>query len=239
MVNIPEVVKGNVQAFKKTDAGKVGLLQDSLAFAEKNPRVVAKKYFAYYKIVKDLFNLSPEEISIIKSVNDKLQSKNEVDQFLKAMGEKKDVFLAQMRQIGDLDNPHNQEGIKRLTQMMNNAWIMKQKDPKWTPKDGDPRADEVIWGFVNGANNPETNIDFSLCHGIQRTLATYFTDIEFTRNKDRIVPALTDVIALKGLKNEGYEKDVLPSWSKPRPDGLGWISQRRLDVYRELIKTGK
>jgi hypothetical protein len=239
MVDIPEVIKGNISVFKGTEVGKVGMLQDSLALVEKNPRILAKKYFTYYKIVEDLFNLSPEEISIIKLANNRLESKRGADEFLKVMGEKKTFFLAQMRQIGNLNNPHNQEGIKRLTQMMNNAWTIKQEDPNWTPKDGDPRADEVIWGFVKGASNPEINIDFSLCHGLERTLTTYFPDTEFTKKKDWLLCALNDVIALKGLKDEGYEKDILSSWSRPRPDGLGWISQRTLDVYRELIKTGK
>lgn len=240
MVDIPEVARANIKVFKSSSVGNAEILQRTIAFAEANPKLVADKFYAYYRIIKDLFNLSPEEISTIKSVNEKLGTKRGADEFLEALGDKKDAILRQIRQIGDLENPKNQEGINKLTQMMNNAWTIKQSEPDWAPKDGDKRANEVIWGFVKGAENPEIDIDFSLCHGIERTLTSYYPDNKFTNHKDWLLSALNDVVALKGLKGENHEAKVLPFWSKPRPAGLGWISAQRRDSYRELLsKTAK
>ncbi len=47
---------------------------------------------------------------------------------------------------------------------------------------------------------------------------------------------MSDVVALRGLQGKYPEKAVLPLWQRRRPDGLGWISQDRLNAYKELQK---
>jgi len=236
MVDVPEVASANIKAFKNSNIGKAEILQRTIAFAEANPKIVADKFYTYYRIIKDLFSLSPEEILTIKSVNEKLGTKRGAGEFLKNLGDKKDDILERIRKMGNLDDLHNQEGMTKLTQMMNNAWTIKQSDPDWTPKDGDQRADEVIWGFVKGAEDPAIDIDFSLCHGIERTLTSYYPNHKFTSHKDWLLCALNDVVALKGLKGDVYEAKVLASWSNPRPAGLGWISRQRRDFYKEALR---
>ncbi len=158
MINACEAAAKNIQAFKKAPIGKADLLQRSVEFAEKNPRLVVKKFLLYYRTIENLFNLTPKETSIINFVNQRHNESRGADKFLEAMAEKKDVLLAQMRKMGDLDNPHNQKGMTNLMHMMNNAWEIKKTEPNWCPQDGDKRSNEVIWGFVKGADNPEVNI---------------------------------------------------------------------------------
>ncbi len=153
------------------------------------------------------------------------------------MADRKDQVLTALREICDLKDPNNQEGFIRLTEMMQNAWQIKikQAEPDWTPKDGNPRADNVIWGFVKGATDPLINLDFTLCHGIERVLTQQNEGIEFTDHKDWLLCALTHVVALRGLRSQGVEAKVLDLWSTPRPDGLGWISANTLGAFRQEL----
>lgn len=251
MANVCEVAANNIQAFKKAPIGQADLLQRSVKLAEKNPRLVLKKFLLYYRVIKDLFNLTPEEMSVIKSVNSRFYkistdenepiNKNNknmkpyenrgADKFLEAMSGKKNELLAYLRQIGNLDNPQNQEGMTSLMRMMNNAWEIKQTEPGWSPQDGDQRSNEVIWGFVKGASHPDIDIDFTLCHGIERILTAHFPDVEFTKHKDWLLCALNDVIALKGLKKDSREKELYLLWARPRPEGLGWITNQRAAAF--------
>jgi hypothetical protein len=240
MTRLIESASANIDAFGKTEVAGAEPLQDSVKLAVESPKLVADKFYAYYNVVRDLFNLSTEDLAIIRSVNRQLDSTRGADAFLDTFGDQKEQILAQMRQMGDLDNPDNQAGIKQLTEMMHNAWKIKQDEPDWSPKDGGPQADSVIWGFINGATDPETDIDFALCHGIERTLTEYYPDNDYTKKKDWLLCALNDVIALRGIKGQGYEAQLLPVWSASRPEGLGWVSQRRLDAYKHahVMATG-
>ncbi len=235
MTNLLELARDNIKAFKNSAAGNAEPLRDSFALAEADPNLIAQKFYSYYKAIRDLLNLTPEEISTIKEVNHKLCSRRGADEFLDALGDQKETILKHLRQMGNLVNAQNQDGIDMLSKMMNNAWTIKQTEPDWTPKDGDPRADNVIWGFVRGAINPETDIDFALCHGIERTLSVYLPESEYTHHKDWLLCALNDVIAMRGLQGNSNEAKLLSIWRQPRPDGLGWISPRRLEAYINVI----
>jgi hypothetical protein len=153
MANPLELARLNTQFFKGSAVGNIELLQDSFALAEAEPKLVASVFYSYYKAVRDLFTLTPDEVTTIREVNNKLGSKRGANNFLAVLGDQKETILRQIRQIGNLENLNNQTGIKELSIMMNYAWTIKRAEPEWTPKDGDPRADAVIWGFVKGATD--------------------------------------------------------------------------------------
>ncbi len=230
-----EKTRENTATFKDLSGETIEPLQDSIEVAEQQPELIFHKFYQYYAIIKDLFNLTPEEIDIIKRVNEEFNWNRGADRFLEVFGDQKDTVLTQIRQIGDLDNSHNQSGLSRLTDMMKNAWTIKQANPNWQPTDGDPQSDDVIWGFTRNATTPDIDLDFTICHGIERILTTYYSEIALVQHKDWLLSALNDVIALKGLRQQGYEAELLPMWSTPRPGGLGWINQTRMDKFREIL----
>lgn len=225
----------NVEAFKKSAAGDIPILQDSVNLAEHDPRLVAKRFITYYKIIKDLFDLTPGEVETITRVNQELESKRGADNFLEKMQTDKEKILEGIRQMGDTQDPDNLEGVKTLTRMMRNAWEKKQADKDWIPEDGKAGADQVIWGFVNEASRPEIDRDFTICHGIERVLTQLLGPNEFTGHKDWLLCAMNDVVALRGLRGQGREAEVLDLWSTPRPNGLGWVSSRRLEAYKKAL----
>jgi hypothetical protein len=238
MSNTIELARENARVFKYSAVGNTEILRDSVLLAEANPKLVAEKFFSYYHIVRDLFNLSGGELKTIREVNQKLGKNRGADEFLEAMGGQKAQILLGIRHMGDLTNPDNKEGMESLTAMMNNAREKKQADSNWVPRDGDPEADKVIWGFVKGSESAETDIDFALCHGIERALTAQLDpENNYIQHKDWLLIAMNDVVALKGLRGQGREAEVLALWSTPRPEGLGWISQSRLNAYKEAIGT--
>jgi hypothetical protein len=235
-MGIPEEVsKANIAAFKAKPVSQDANLERAITRAEADPHAVASSYYGYYRTIRDLFNLAPADITTITAVNKQLQSFRGADTFLTYMAPYQDQLLSALRQIGNLDLENNRQGLDQLAAMMNNAREIRQTNPLWTPKDGDPKSDRVIWGFVRGAVSPETDIHFTLCHGVERMLTRTFRDspiAEFTDHKDWLLNALNDVIALRGLQGKGYGNQVLDLWSAPRPNGLGWISPRRLDAFK-------
>lgn len=236
MTQVTEVARENIRAFRNSRVGDAPILRDSILLAEANPKLVATKFIDYYHIIRDLFNLSKEELQIISRVNGELGTSRGADKFLEVMGGEKDRILESIRKMGNLEETQNADGMEELTTMMNNARVKKEADPNWIPRDGDPEADRVIWGFVKGSTSAETEIDFAICHGIERTL-TGQTETEngFTGHKDWLLCAMNDVIALRGLRGQGREAKVLELWSAPRPEGLGWVTQRRLEAYKTAI----
>jgi hypothetical protein len=232
----------NIQAFKGKPVASVELLRDSIEHAEVNPETIARTFSDYFLIVYHLFHLTAEELSIITAANANLVKAGTkdrgADRFLQIMATHEREVLDGLRRIGNLDIANNRKGLDQLAEMMNNAWEKKQSDPTWKPTDGDPEADRVIWGFVNGANTPQVDENFALVHGMERILTPLFvgTDAEeFTAKKDWLISAMTDVIALRGLQNRGREAKVFSMWSTPRENGLNWISKERLAAFKQAL----
>lgn len=235
MSSLVEISRLNINAFKATPVSHAEPLRGAISLAEADPRLVADTFYTYYSIVRDLFSLTPEEQATVATVNQQLGSLKGADAFLDTFGDRKDVVLEHMREMGNLNNPHNLDGMIELTRKMNNAWREKQKRADF-PTAADHASSDVILGFVNGANDPLINIHFAMCHGIERTLGHYFSLDQITHKKDWLIHPMTDVITVRTLQgNQGIESKVFELWNKPRPDGLGWISQRRVDAYREQM----
>lgn len=236
-----------VEQFISTEVGSADILENSRELVEKNPQLVRESFYTYYRIIKELFSLQPAELAVCKRVQERLDSHRGVVQFMEIFAEKQAEILEVMRNIGDPASRFNTAGMDELAHMMLNAWNIKQSEPDWVPTDGDKRADQVIWGFVKGSTQPELNINFTVCHGIERILTAYLKEnysddlelIEFISHKDWLLITMNDVVALRGLQGKGRSKDVLEMWSTPRPEGLGWISARRSDAYADELNQEK
>ena len=129
---------------------------------------------------------------------------------------------------------------KVMDEMMTGGWDMKVD--KETPSDGNPRADKVKWGHVNGSNNPEIDVDFIIVHltEVLMTLAYKDTDLkEVVSKKDWAFPLFYTGVIMDSLNGDKNSKETLNRWSRPRPDGLGWIKDERIDRYREAKKRQK
>ena len=230
-----ESARQYIERFKSSRVGQAPPLEDTISLVEADPKLVRAKFHRCYYLVRALFKLTPAEIGIVGAVNRQLATPRCADSFLQVFANQEDQFLTHMRDMCDLDHQPNHTGLTQLTFMMHNAWAIRQSDPAWTPRDGDPAADNVIWGFVKGADNPRTDLDFTMWHGIERILTGYYPTIAMVHHKDWLLCALNDVVALRGLNGHHPAAAMLPLWSTPRPAGLGWISPSRLSAYREHL----
>lgn len=238
MADLIETAGRNVIKFGKYDVAKSPLLSESRVLAQNHPERIFRTFATYDLVIQDLLKLNPNELYLIHRVNQKLEKTRGADEFIEHMGLHRGELLTAVRHAGDTTSKFNHRGIRELTKMMKIAEEIKQTEPDWKPTDGDPRSDNVIWGFVNGAASPQTNIDFAICHGIERILTQRFRGhpgLEYTHHKDWLLSALNDVVALRGLQGEYPEATLLDRWSQKRPDGLGWISQPRIDAYKESL----
>ncbi|MBU1327133.1 hypothetical protein KKB64_04685 [Patescibacteria group bacterium] len=232
----------NVVKFGQYDVAKSPLLSDALVLAQSQPEQILRTFATYHMVIQDLFKLNSGELDLISRVNKKLGKTRGANEFIERMKPYETEILHIVRHAGDTRNKLNQQGVNELATMMGTAEQLKRTEPNWKPIDGDPRSDNVIWGFVNGATDPQTNIDFAICHGIERILTQHFRNnrgLEYTKHKDWLLLALNDVVALRGSKGKYPEAGILPRWSQKRPGGLGWISQPRLDAYKADIRYGR
>jgi len=241
MDRLIETAGKNVVKFGAYDVAQAEPLKDSMALAEANPELILKTFAMYDMIIKDLFALTDDELKIIEQVNDKLQKTRGAHEFLKNMDTHKHEILNVVRHAGNLMDAKNQKGVAELAAMMGNAWTIKQTEPDWKPTDGHKRADTVIWGFVNDAKDPRTDIDFAILHGIERIETQHFQDkgIDYTHHKDWLITAMEDIVALRGLQGKYPETKVIDLWTQGRPNGLGWINEKKLSAYKKLLGINK
>lgn len=241
MNDLIETARTNVIRFGKHDVAKSPPLKESFAYAKIHAEKVLSAYATYDMVIKDLFSLTPQELATIKHVNEALGKLRGAHEFIAHMQQYKKIILDTVRHAGNTSIPENQQGVEQLATMMQNALEQKQRDPNWKPTDGDPESDEVIWGFVNGARSEKIDIDFTICHGIERIVTARLHKIGITGfidRKDWLLSAMTDVVSLRGLQRKYPETNLLDLWSHARPHGLGWISDKRLNAFRdELSKS--
>ncbi|OGG35218.1 hypothetical protein A2363_02185 [Candidatus Gottesmanbacteria bacterium RIFOXYB1_FULL_47_11] len=239
MNNLIETAGKNIIQFGQYDVAKTPILRGSMEMARHKKEMVLRTFAQYHMTIKHLFTLTPQELDVIQQVNEKLQKKRGAHEFIEHMKPHRNEILKIVRHAGDVYLPENRKGIEQLATMMGNAWNLRKEDPNWTPRDGDPRADKVIWGFVKGAEDPKINIDFAVCHGIERITTAYLHRIgvtEYIDHKDWLITAMEDVVALRGLQGKYPEANILHIWQQPRPVGLGWVSQARAQEYRKFIR---
>jgi hypothetical protein len=237
MNELTRTAEKNVVRFGEYSVARASALQDTIAFAGEHPEYVKQTFAQYHIITRDLFALTDKELELIQQVNMKLGKSRGADEFITHMRPYREEILEIAKHAGDLENIKNQQGVTQLATMMDTAWNINKYQPGWKPTDGDPRSDNVIWGFVNGATDPRINIHFIICHGIERIETQHFKDkgIDYTHHKDWLVVPMTDPIIYWGLQGKYPEKNVLPFWERPRPDGLNWASEQRKNAFKAII----
>lgn len=235
---LEQSVGKTVQFFGSSGGNKLDKLKPAMQSAAENPRNVGRIFYEYYQTVKDWFSLPEEDMKIIHEINSDPENPNHggADEFLQTFGGQKEAMLAVLRNMGNIQEEPTKRGLHNLSDMMNTAQTIKQKEPDWKPTDRDPRSDGVIWGFVLGADNPNTDIHFAVAHAMERVLSQKFHNPDGSPfKKDWFVHPLTDIIVLKGVQGKGPEFTILSEWSKARPEGLGWASKKRINTYKEHV----
>lgn len=239
MPSLPETVSRSVTFFgSSAHADKIQLIRPTIDYTKEHPRDVGHIFYDYYQTIKNGFAMSYPDYQTIQTVNKETNNPTGWDAFLATFGEHSELIVETIRHAGELNQPDKQ-GLKDLSKRMQTAQKYHQEDPRWKPNDGEKKkSDKVIWGYLNGANEPTTDISFTVAHGIERILTQKLKRISELRNqvrhKDWFVHPLTDIIILQGVKGHEPEQTLLDVWSKPRPEGLGWASQDRINRYKEL-----
>ncbi len=147
----------------------------------------------------------------------------------------RDRFLTAM----DPQGPTFTATIARLGRMMTGGHLMFQRGG--VISDQNPQTRRLIFGHTK-TTNQEALLHFMLCHFLDLTFRETFRHEdgaigELARGKDNFVNALTDAIAYHMVKNGiGEEDEIYKAWVTKRPDGMEWMSEKRLDAYRSAVK---
>ena len=235
---LEQAVGRTIQFFGSSGGNKLDKLKPAMQSAAENPRNVGHIFYEYYQTVKDWFSLPEEDMKIIHEINSNPENPNHggADEFLQTFGGQKEEMLEALRKMGNIQEDQTKHGVQNLSDMMNNAQTLKQKEPDWKADNADPRSQTVILGFLLGANDPNTDIHLTIAHAMERVLSQTFHNADGTPfKKDWFVHPLTDIIVLKGVQGKQPEFDILSQWSKARPDGLGWASKKRINTYKEHV----
>lgn len=216
-------------------------------FTEEQWITIVKVVLRYRNILEGLVNLSPQEIRLIGIVNGELNQGKEASKikpnaetFLQSIGnEQRNEMRAKFNEFFDIKSEVFQQGLGELCQMMQNAQLLKAQGR--TPKDGEELSDESIWGYTQ-ITNEIAQLYFLMAHFIERILTQCFRDqleIELAHHKDYLINAIDDLIALKVARGEsgiGFNI-IVKLWQTPKPDGLGWLSERRIEEYKKVLRS--
>jgi hypothetical protein len=214
----------------------------TLDFMANHPEVVAQQFGDYFSMFRRFFTLDQSEMSAIDCVGAVMKDsphklpivfRNQV-----AGNERQIVKL--FEDVEDPGTPQYKAGMADLKRMMTNAWDMKVAG--LSPKDGDPRSDGVIWGYVRGSTRSDIDVGFYAAHLAERvaTAALKDTPIGYlVRKKDWSFPISTAIVGLDGVRGIGIGGQLLSVWREPRPNGLGWISEKRIAAYQQVLGLSK
>lgn len=216
-------------------------------FPESEWKVIARRFIQYVHLVERVLDLSLADLQVIREVNEffaraKAEKNGEsydptkqtgAAKFLEAIGpEEKEQLRARILSFGNPDSPEYGKGLFELEQMMENAQQLKREGR--TPKDGDPLSDHAIWGYTI-ITDPNALIDFLINHALERYLSQIYRDelhISFTEHKDYLINMFTDLLAIdiaRGVRT--LDDGIVKIWMTPKPNGLGWLKQGRIDEY--------
>ncbi len=240
MESVTRTTTKHIQEFKDrmSDVDRVTRL---IEYGEKNPGEVASIFLGYRSIIKDLIRLDAADIDTISKANQELQKEDKVTKFNNIVNGKVGELMDLITQACDPDSGVYRDGVQELVEMMKNADKIKNDNPEAKPVDNDPLWDSVIWGYTNGATDAITDVHFVICHALCRIASQRFKDqlkdLSGAEKKDWLLNAMTDVIILKGMQDEGKEAQFYKQWRDKRPDGLGWISDSREQAFAKVLKT--
>jgi hypothetical protein len=110
-----------------------------------------------------------------------------------------------------------------------------------TLKDGDPRADKVIWGHTRGLQF-EATIHFVICHLIDRLTYQIFLKLDngkfnhILKSKHYLFDPLGDIIFLLTSKKV-INPEIAKRWILTRENGgLSWNTQEEQQVFDDFFK---
>jgi len=234
---IKEVAQAHIKIAKEK-LGHLYTLQPTFEYINNNPEKVARVFVDYASLFDRFFKLGESEIDILKKVDIAMgdnHHKSAVEFRKQAVGHEKEI-LKLVRTVSDPGTKQYKEGMNQLATMMTNAWDMKVD--KLSPTDGDPRSDNVIWGYVRGSNDPQIDVHFVAAHLTERVLTAALKDTSLSnlsKDKDWSFPVSTAIVGLDGVREIGAGGRLFPVWREPRPNGLGWISENRITAFKNSI----
>lgn len=237
----------HVEEFKTLMTG-VDRVKGLVTYAEQNPEQVARIYYGYYSIIKHMVNLDEKELEIIDAVNQNSEKGNPIRKFQEIIAGRQEDFMSLVAKACNPETKTYELGIKRLTKMMKKADKIRNENPEARPHDStkdnvyDPiKWDNVIWGYTLGAVDPKTDIHLCINHGltqiINRSFFKKLKDLQGPEKKDWFINAITEVVALEGAQGKGWGAEFYQQWRAPRPNGLGWISEKRESAYKTQLQT--
>lgn len=214
-----------------------------VTYAEENSDKIARIYYGYYSIIRDMIGLNEDGLATIDKVNKQLGKENKFAKFREIIAGREGEVMSLIAGACNPESDTYKAGLEDLTRMMKLADEIKKENPEAKPVDGDEQWDEVIWGYTNGADNPITDVHFCVAHGLSRILSQIFSkNLEGLRGpdkKDWLLNAMTEVVIMNGVRDKNcWEGEFYQEWKNTRPKGLGWISDTREAAYKDELSSG-
>lgn len=208
--------------------------------------------FDYLGIIRYLINLSDDDLILIKKVN-KIRNESGLD--TNPLGQHGvDIFYEKVDKanrelywqtlISNFDA--NSEIFKRAVNDLSKRMMFASKLAKKgvVLKDGDPRADKVIWGHTKGIT-PEATIHFIICHLIDRLTYQIFLQSQsesvhnMIKNKHYLFDPFGDIVFLLSTKKM-INRDIAEKWMLGRESGgLKWNTQEEQKVFDKEYRKQK
>lgn len=197
--------------------------------------LISSNAIGYLKIIRDLAHISEEDIATLREFEQRRGRRSYILNLIEQAGDKLDELAYTLLPYFDRDDENFKAALANLAYMMSNAQILKKKGIE--PKDGNPLADQAIWGYTK-IILPEAQMHFVVCHFIERLATVVFQEYDFVAKKDWLLNAMSELILLNAAK-KGYPKDPIFSlWSTPKAEGgLGWIGQSSLKAMQSLTSV--
>lgn len=240
--NIPELDEtiGIIKSNKgiKTDIAKSPLEYINIIF------------FDYLLIVRALVTLSDEDVGLVSEINRMRKTigldsnplgHHGIDVFYKNVNKiERNNYWSNLVKSLQANNQTFINAVFDLSDRMTLASSLTKAGV--VLKDGDPRADKVIWGHTKGLI-PEATIHFVVCHLIDRLTFQIFNKSKdeklrnMVKGKHYLFDPLGDMIFLMTTRNM-INPEIAKRWMLKRVDGgLSWNTQEEQDVFDKTCRT--
>jgi hypothetical protein len=148
-----------------------------------------------------------------------------------ALGHNKSLLVDLAKDSVNPQSAHYLDTVETLVTKLEGGHKLKLSGK--SPSDHDPESLKVIWGHTL-ITDPEALLHFVTCHylGLYYARSLEERGLEFAKQKDFFVNALTDVIILNHLKSDAPDP-IFDIWVTPKEaGGMGWITEARLASYK-------
>lgn len=222
-------------------------VHSALVWAKKHPEAFLHVAKIYICLVRRMVRLTKKDRILIHCANSKLIALHEMKTSASTITA--DVLMTQMTstersrlssvvtQMLRARSDIYRNAIRRLSRMMEQGHKLFSHGD--TPHDGDPKADQVIWGHTQMRKDvkPLVLIHFIFAHFISRYVGFALPTMPIFQEKDALLNALTDVVLLMEARRSG-SSEVVDIWLPSRvKGGLQWITHKQLDEYRRALRV--